>query len=344
MTVSEHPSSPVPSASKKSTLSRRLSVAPMMEYTDRHCRYFLRTLTQHTLLYTEMVTTGALLHGRTDLLDFSHEEHPVALQLGGCDPKALAQSAILAQQWGYKEVNLNIGCPSNRVQEGGIGACLMANPELVAQCVRAMQQEVDIPVTVKHRIGIESNVLGHYTGYETLKKFIETVADSGCNSFTAHARVAILEGLSPKENRNIPSLDYPMVYQLKQDYPELEIILNGGVKTLDEANEHLNYVDGVMIGREAYHNPFILSEADHRIFGDTQPPILDRIQIAENMQTYVEKQLEQGVNLHQITRHMLGLFNGLPGARKFRRLLSELGRNKAAGVKEFQTILDRLMK
>ncbi len=323
-----------------SNICRRLSVAPMMEYTDKHCRYFLRTISKYTLLYTEMVTTGALIHGqRTDLLDFSAKEQPVALQLGGCCPESLAKSAILAQQMGYKEVNLNVGCPSNRVQEGGIGAYLMSKPSLVADCVKSMQKEVDIPISVKHRTGIKSKVLGDHTGYDKLKRFMETVAEGGCKSFSVHARVAILEGLSPKENRDIPPLEYDTVYQLKQDYPELEIILNGGVKTLKEVQQHLSYVDGVMIGRQAYHNPFLLSEADQTIFGDRNIPQQTREDIARAMVSYIEKQSKLGVYLHQITRHILGLYSGQPGARKFRRLLSEQGRNKNSTPEDYLQII-----
>lgn len=324
----------------KKTALRRLSVAPMMEYTDKHCRYFLRLITQHTLLYSEMVTTGALLHGcRSDLLDFSATEQPVALQLGGSDPQALALCAIMAQKRGYKEINLNVGCPSNRVQEGNIGACLMAKPELIASCVKAIQQCVKIPVTIKHRIGVKSSTQGHYMGYERLKYFVEATASAGCKSFIIHARIAILEGLTPKENRSIPPLEYDKVYQLKQDYPELEIIINGGIKTISEAKHHLRYVDGVMIGREAYHNPYILCEADKIIFQDQEASMPTRIQVATAMIPYIKRQLEQGVRLHQITRHMLGLFNGLPGARYFRRLLSEQCRQKTADITTYETVL-----
>ncbi len=325
----------------KSNIVRRLSVAPMMEYTDRHCRYFLRLITQHTLLYSEMVTTGALLHGkRYDLLDFSAQEQPLALQLGGCDPQALARCAVMAQRQGYQEVNLNVGCPSNRVQEGSIGACLMVEPALVAACIEAMQKVVDIPVTVKHRIGIKSRVLGDHTSYAELKSFVETVASAGCQDFIVHARTAILEGLTPKENRDIPPLEYATVYQLKQDYPELNIVINGGVKTISEAKNHLNYVDGVMIGREAYHNPWILREADSSIFGAEKPSMNERIQIATAMIPYITRQLKTGVRLHQITRHMSGLFNGVPGARYFRHLLSERCRHKEADVTTYKKVLD----
>ena len=327
---------------EKTVFPRRLSVAPMMEYTDRHCRYFLRTLSMHTLLYTEMVSANALVFGkRTDLLEFSAKEHPIALQLGGCDPDILAESSVLAQQYGYDEVNLNVGCPSARVQEGGIGACLMAKPDLVAQCVKAMQKEVDIPVTVKHRTGIQSKRSGNCTGYTTLQRFVETVAAIGCNTFIVHARIGILEGLSPKENRSIPPLDYPAVYQLKQDYPALEIIINGGISTLDDTLGHLNHVDGVMIGRAAYHNPYMLVQADRLVFNDYDIPLKQRPDVLNEMAPYIKKQLARGVRLHQITRHVQGLFHGLPGARFFRHRLGEMAGNRQAGMDEYLDFLDR---
>ncbi|MFP5441707.1 MAG: tRNA dihydrouridine(20/20a) synthase DusA [Gammaproteobacteria bacterium] len=306
----------------------RLSVAPMMEWTDRHDRYFLRLLSRRTRLYTEMVTAPALLHGDpARLLDFNTEEHPVALQLGGSDPQQLARAAELGAAAGYDEINLNVGCPSDRVQEGRFGACLMAEPGLVAECVSAMRARVRIPVTVKHRLGIDDQ-----DSYEFTRGFIDTVRRAGCEVFIVHARKAILAGLSPKENREIPPLVYANVYRLKRDFPQLTIALNGGVKTLDEASLHLAQVDGVMIGREAYHNPWILHDADARLFGDDGAPRPTRAQIVEQMIPYIERQLAGGHTLHSVTRHMLGLYHGVPGARAFRRILSTEGVKRGAGI------------
>jgi len=306
----------------------RLSVAPMMEWTDRHDRYFLRLLSRRTRLYTEMVTAPALLHGDpARLLDFNTEEHPVALQLGGSDPQQLARAAELGAAAGYDEINLNVGCPSDRVQEGRFGACLMAEPGLVAECVSAMRARVRIPVTVKHRLGIDDQ-----DSYEFTRGFIDTVRRAGCEVFIVHARKAILAGLSPKENREIPPLVYANVYRLKRDFPQLTIALNGGVKTLDEASLHLAQVDGVMIGREAYHNPWILHDADARLFGDHGAPRPTRAQIVEQMIPYIERQLAGGHTLHSVTRHMLGLYHGVPGARAFRRILSTEGVKRGAGI------------
>jgi tRNA-dihydrouridine synthase A len=297
--------------------SRRFSVAPMMDWTDRHCRFFLRLLSKNALLYTEMVTTGALLHGDTErFLRHDETEHPLALQLGGSNPADLAASALLAQAAGYDEVNLNVGCPSDRVQNNMIGAVLMGHPQLVADCVKAMRDAVTIPVTVKHRIGINGR-----DSYEQLCEFVGTVRDAGCTSFTVHARIAILEGLSPKENRDIPPLRYDIAAQLKQDFPKLEIILNGGIKTLEQCQEHLNTFDGVMLGREAYHNPYLLAGVDHELFGSTAPPIT-RADTLALMRPYVEAHLRDGGSMHHITRHVLGLGTGFPGARKFRQMLS----------------------
>ncbi|MDY7218911.1 tRNA dihydrouridine(20/20a) synthase DusA [Denitrificimonas sp. JX-1] len=299
------------------TLNRRFSVAPMMDWTDRHCRYFLRLITQRALLYTEMVTTGALIFGDTErFLRYNSAEHPIALQLGGSNPKDLATCSKMAEQAGYDEVNLNVGCPSDRVQNNMIGACLMGHPQLVADCVNQMQDAVDIPVTVKHRIGIN----GH-DSYAQLCNFVGTVSEAGCTSFTIHARIAILEGLSPKENRDIPPLRYDVAARLKADFPHLEFILNGGIKTLDECTEHLQTFDGVMIGREAYHNPWMLSELDHRLFDDEQRPIT-RTSVLEQLRPYLVEQMEQGLKATYITRHILGIAQGFPGARRFRQLLS----------------------
>jgi tRNA-dihydrouridine synthase A len=310
---------------------RRISVAPMMDWTDRHCRMFHRQITRHTWLYTEMVTTGALLHGDVARhLDFNGEEHPVALQLGGSEPDDLAKSARLGAQWGYDEINLNCGCPSERVQKGAFGACLMAEPQLVADCVKAMRDAVSIDVTVKHRIGIDNA-----ESYGFVRDFVGTVANAGCKTFIVHARNAILKGLSPKENREIPPLKPEFAYQLKRDFPDFEILINGGIKTLQEIDTHLMHVDGVMLGREAYHNPYLMASFDARYYGDATPP-KSRAQVLEAMQPYIRDQLARfgkagsGLRLNSITRHMLGLTAGMPGARAFRQTLSD-SRKLAAG-------------
>ncbi|AMF95470.2 tRNA dihydrouridine(20/20a) synthase DusA [Vibrio fluvialis] len=319
------------------THSCRLSVAPMLDWTDRHCRYFHRLLSSQTLLYTEMVTTGAIIHGKGDFLAYNEEEHPVALQLGGSNPADLARCAKLAQERGYDEINLNVGCPSDRVQNGRFGACLMAEPDLVAQCVAAMKEVVDIPVTVKTRIGIDDQ-----DSYEFLTNFVTLVSEKGgCEQFTIHARKAWLSGLSPKENREIPPLDYPRAYQLKQDFPHLTIAVNGGVKTLAEAKEHLQHLDGVMIGREAYQSPYLLAEVDQQIFGlDT--PVKKRSQVVQEMYPYIEQQLAQGSYLGHITRHMLGLFQNMPGARQWRRHISENAHKAGAGIEVVEQALAKI--
>ena len=299
------------------TLNRRFSVAPMMDWTAHHCRYFLRLISKRALLYTEMVTTGALIYGATErFLRYHPSEHPLALQLGGSNPADLATCSKLAEQAGYDEVNLNVGCPSDRVQNNMIGACLMGHPQLVADCVKQMQDAVDIPVTVKHRIGINGR-----DSYAELCDFVGTVSEAGCTSFTVHARIAILEGLSPKENRDIPPLRYDVAAQLKTDFPDLEFILNGGIKTLAECAEHLQTFDGVMIGREAYHNPWMMSELDHQLFGDEQRP-MTRTSVLEELRPYLLEHLAQGGKAPHITRHILGIAQGFPGARRFRQLLS----------------------
>ncbi|TXH90942.1 MAG: tRNA dihydrouridine(20/20a) synthase DusA [Pseudomonas sp.] len=299
------------------TLSRRFSVAPMMDWTDRHCRYFLRQLSSRALLYTEMVTTGALLHGDARrFLRYHEDEHPLALQLGGSNPDELAACARLAEEHGYDEVNLNVGCPSDRVQNNMIGACLMAHPQRVADCIRAMQDAVSIPVTVKHRIGINGR-----DSYAELCDFVGTLHEAGCTSFTVHARIAILEGLSPKENREVPPLRYEVAAQLKQDFPDLEIVLNGGIKTLEECQQHLQTFDGVMLGREAYHNPYLLAHVDQQLFA-LERPVISRADALQRMQPYIEKHLAEGGAMHHVTRHVLGLAQGFPGARRFRQLLS----------------------
>lgn len=290
----------------------------MLDWTDRYYRYFARLITRHTLLYTEMVTTGALIHGdRERFLEFDHSEHPIALQLGGSDPAALAECSRMAEDQGYDEVNLNLGCPSDRVQSGRFGASLMLEPELAAECIGAMQDAVSIPVTVKHRIGIDQD-----DSYETLHRFVATVAETGCNTFIVHARNAWLQGLSPKENRDIPPLRYGIVHRLKSDFPQLEIIINGGIKSLGMAEQQLQQLDGVMIGREAYHNPWILAEADRRLFGDDHP-IPNRHQIIELLMPFVQREYASGTPISRITRHILGLFHGQPGAKAWRRHISE---------------------
>ena len=309
------------------TIKRTFSIAPMMDWSDHHCRYFWRLLTRQSLLYTEMVTTGALIHGdRERFLHFNAEEHPVALQLGGSDPVDLAQCARWAQEWGYDEVNLNCGCPSDRVQSGTFGACLMAKPLLVADCVKAMRDACDIPVTVKHRIGIDN-----MESYQELAGFVAPIAEAGCQVFIVHARKAWLKGLSPKQNREVPPLNYPWVYQLKRDFPELTFVINGGIQSLEECETHLTHVDGVMIGREAYQNPWMLAEVDSRLFG-SDDPVASREQVMEQLIPYVSRQLAKGSHLNHITRHILGLYRGVPGARQFRRHLSENAYQKDADI------------
>jgi tRNA-dihydrouridine synthase A len=308
--------------------NHRFSIAPMMDWSDHNCRYFWRLLTKQALLYTEMVTTGALIHGdRKRFLHFNREEHPVALQLGGSDPKDLARCARWAQEWGYDEVNINCGCPSDRVQSGMFGACLMGKPDLVADCVKAMMDSCDIPVTVKHRIGID-----HMESYEQLLAFIEPVAAAGCSVFIVHARKAWLQGLSPKENREIPPLNYPWVYQLKKDFPHLTIVVNGGIQTIEECHDHLEHVDGVMLGREAYQNPWMLAQVDEALFG-MDSPLKSRDDVIAALLPFAEQHLAQGGQLNHITRHILGLYQGIPGARKFRRHLSENAYKKEAGIR-----------
>ncbi len=301
-------------------LSHRFCVAPMMDWTDRHDRFFLRLISRHALLYTEMVTTGAVIHGdREHLLGFHAQEHPVALQLGGSDPKALAEAARIGAAFGYDEINLNVGCPSDRVQSGRFGACLMREPGLVGDCVAAMKAAVRIPVTVKCRIGVDDQEPA-----EALPHFIETVAEAGCRTFIIHARKAWLQGLSPKDNRSVPPLDYPLVYGIKRARPDLEIVLNGGIGDLDQAGAHLDHVDGVMLGRAAYQNPYLLSAVDGRFFGEARPAPL-RAEIVAGLETYTEAHLAAGGRLHQVTRHIVGLYQNVPGARIWRRILSEDG-------------------
>ena len=293
-----------------------MSVAPMMDWTDRHCRYLHRLLSRHALLYTEMVTTGALIHGDVERhLRFHAEEHPVALQLGGSEPADLAHCARLGEQWGYDEINLNCGCPSERVQRGAFGACLMNEPQLVADCVKAMVDVVQVPVTVKHRIGIDKD-----ESYAFVRDFIGTVADAGCKVFIVHARNAWLKGLSPKENREIPPLRYAVVRQLKQDFPHLTIAINGGLNTDALVQEELQHLDGVMVGREAYHNPWWLARWDALYFGAPETTLTREAVEAAMVEYMVREAAEHGTHWYSIARHMLGLRHGLPGARRWRQV------------------------
>ncbi len=311
-----------------------LSVAPMMDWTDRHERFFLRQISRRVRLYTEMITTGAILHGdRARLLAFHADEHPLALQIGGADPVSLAECARIGAGFGYDEINLNIGCPSDRVQSGDFGACLMAKPDVVARAVAAMAAAVDVPVTVKHRIALDDQ-----EEWPSLSGFVRTVAGAGCRHFIVHARKAWLQGLSAKENREVPPLRYELVHRLKQEFPELAVTINGGFTTLDANAEQLALVDGVMIGREAYQNPYVLAEADRRFFG-AAAPVPTRHEIVERMQPYVEQQVAKGVPLKSITRHILGLFNGERGARAWRRYLSENAPGFDGGPAEASALL-----
>ncbi|KAE8175879.1 tRNA dihydrouridine(20/20a) synthase DusA [Photobacterium carnosum] len=317
--------------------SARFSVAPMLDWTDRHCRYFHRLMSKEALLYTEMVTTGAIIHGKGDFLSYNEEEHPLALQLGGSNPVDLARCVKLAADRGYNEINLNVGCPSDRVQNGMFGACLMGEAELVAQCVAAMREVADIPVTVKTRIGIDEQ-----DSYEFLSHFVGTVSEKGgCDNFIIHARKAWLKGLSPKENREVPPLDYPRVYQLKQDFPQLTMAINGGIKTFEEMEQHLKYMDGVMVGREAYQSPYLMAEVDQRLFG-SERPVMKRREVIEAMYPYIERQLANGSCLGHITRHMLGLFQSMPGARQWRRYISENAHKPGAGIEVVQQALAKI--
>lgn len=296
------------------SLKPRISVAPMMDWTTKDYRFFARLFNPNVVLYTEMVTTGAIIYGGANRhLDFNQQEHPIVLQLGGSNPQDLATCTKMAEDWGYNEVNLNVGCPSDRVQNNKIGACLMAEPNLVAECIHSMQKAVSIPVTVKHRIGIDD-----MQSYEEMLHFVDTVAATGCTHFIVHARIAILQGLSPKENRDVPPLRYDDVYRLKQERPHLTIEINGGIKTFEETQQHLQHVDGVMIGREAYHNPYLLAEMGQ--LWNLETP--DRFEIMQQMMPYIHQRVTEGAPLSIITRHILGLFQNLPGARKWRQALS----------------------
>ncbi len=318
-------------------LSRRLSVAPMMERTDRHCRYFLRLLSRRVLLYSEMVGTAALLRGeRQRLIGFDAAEHPIALQLGGADPGELAECARIAEGFGYDEVNLNLGCPSERVQSARFGACLMAEPELVARGVAAMVRAQRLPVTVKTRIGIDER-----DSYGELRSFVRRLADAGCMSFAIHARKAWLSGLSPRENREIPPLSWETVHRLKADFPALEIVLNGGIASLEQAAAELARVDGVMIGRAAYHDPYMLAEADRRFF-DASSPVPTRHQVVAGLLSYIERARREGTPLGAVTRHILGLFQGVPGAKAWRRSLAALAALPGAGAEAVSAAAARM--
>ena len=320
-------------------INRKFTVAPMLDWTDRHCRYFHRLLTKQALLYTEMVTTGALLNGDVERhLRFNAFEQPVALQLGGSESKEMAACARLAEDYGYAEVNINVGCPSERVQKGAFGACLMAEPHLIADCVAAMQAAVNMPVTVKNRIGIDEQ-----QERDSLFNFVETVAQAGCQTFIVHARKAWLKGLSPKENREIPPLNYALVYELKQAFPQLEIIINGGITTLEQCQHHLQFVDGVMVGREAYHNPWLLAQVDSQLYA-APDSFNQRKAVIDAFIPYVEQQLSQGVTLAPMSKPILGLFQGIAGARYWRRYISENAFKSNADAKillqAMQKILD----
>jgi len=320
----------------ENSTSSKVSIAPMMDWTDRHCRFLMRLLSPSTQLYTEMVTAAAIVHGDSaSLLRFDESEHPIALQLGGSDVSWMTEAAVAAARLGYDEININVGCPSDRVKSGHFGACLMACPDTVAQCLASMQNVVDIPVTVKTRIGIDDQ-----DSYEFLTSFIDPLVDAGCQKFVVHARIAILDGLSPKDNRTVPSLNYKRVFRLKRDYPELDIVLNGGVESLQQVDEILPYVDGVMIGRQAYHDPYFLAELERHLKPDYSLP--ERCDIVEQMILYIEQQLDQGEKLNRITRHMLGLFAGQPGARAWRRYLSENSYRDGAAVDVVLAALDAM--
>lgn len=318
-------------------IDRRFCVAPMMDWTDSHCRYWLRLIFPDALLYTEMITTDALLYGdRSRLLAYDPAEHPLALQLGGSDPASMASCARLAEDWGYDEVNINVGCPSDRVQSGSFGACLMAEPERVAACVEAMQAAVNIPVTVKTRLGIDE-----LDDYVHLRHFISIVASAGCDTFIIHARKAWLRGLSPKENREIPPLDYPRVHRLKREFSTLKIVINGGIRTVDEVMQQLHYVDGVMVGREAYQNPYALIGLRGCLYGE-QGLLPGREAIVNEYIEYMRKHVARGVYLKHMTRHILGMFQGIPGAKRWRRYLSERACRPGAGVDVVQAALEQV--
>ena len=311
-----------------SNINRRFCVAPMLDWSDRHQRMLMRSMSKHSLVYTEMVTTGALIHGDAQrYLKYDQGEHPIALQLGGSDPKAMAICAKMAEDAGYDEVNINVGCPSDRVQNGAFGACLMAEPELVAENVAAMQVAVDIPVTVKNRIAIDD-----MEEEETLRRFLSIVSAAGCKTFIVHARKAWLKGLSPKQNRDVPPLNYELVYQMKREFPELELIINGGIETLEECKKHLEQTDGVMVGREAYHNPYLMTDVDQSIYDDINQDKPTRMEVLESYKEYMQQQMSEGVYLKSMSRHLLGLFTGEAGAKAWRRHISENAHKEGAGI------------
>ena len=317
-------------------MNHRFCVAPMMDRTDRHCRYFHRLLTKRSFLYTEMLHSNAILNGDVNkLLEFRAEEHPLAIQLGGSDPSSLAEASIISEEFGFEEINLNIGCPSSKVQKGRFGAVLMREPELVSKCIYAMKKSVSIPVTVKCRIGVDNMDEDAY-----LDKFIKEVSFSGCETFIIHARKAWLSGLSPKDNREIPPLNYQRVYKLKETFPELNIIINGGIKTIKESIEHLNYVDGVMLGREAYDNPFILTEVDSEIFSDAMHPIR-RTDILYKLLPYIQSEIDKGTKISHITKHLMGLFKGFDGAKNIRKYLVSLS-NEVQPVDNYENFLSEI--
>jgi len=318
----------------------KMCVAPMMDWTDRHCRFFLRLLSPNARLYTEMITAAALIYGDAEkLLKFDVAEHPVALQLGGNDPVMMATAADLGAKAGYDEININVGCPSDRVQSGQFGACLMANPDVVASCYKEMKAAIDVPVTVKTRIGIDDQ-----NSYEFLRKFVTTLQAAGCNTFIVHARIAILQGFSPKDNRSIPPLNYDRVYKLKREFPNLNIVLNGGMEKVEQALSHIPHIDGLMIGRKAYREPYFLAELEQAflINKEWRPP--SRYEVVNLMIPYIQQQLSTGIELKNITRHLLGLFAGQPGARAWRRYLSEKAHLPGAGVEVLREALERLPK
>ena len=317
-------------------MNHRFCVAPMMDRTDRHCRYFHRLLTKRSFLYTEMLHSNAILNGDVNkLLEFKAEEHPLAVQLGGSDPSSLAEASVISEEFGFREINLNIGCPSSKVQKGRFGAVLMREPELVSKCIYAMKKSVSIPVTVKCRIGVDDMDEDAY-----LDKFIKELSFSGCETFIIHARKAWLSGLSPKDNREIPPLNYQRVYKLKETFPELNIIINGGIKTIKESIEHLNYVDGVMLGREAYDNPFILTEVDSEIFSDAMHPIR-RTDILYKLLPYIQSEIDKGTKISHITKHLMGLFKGFDGAKNIRKYLVSLS-NEVQPVDNYENFLSEI--
>lgn len=326
-------------ANSASRIDRRFSVAPMMDCTDSHARYFLRLFSENILLYTEMVTAAAVIHGDRDhLLGFNAEEHPIAVQLGGADAKQLAEATRICEQYGYDEVNLNVGCPSDRVQSGTFGACLMARPETVAECVQAMRAATSMPVTVKHRIGIDD-----HDSWDELVSFVQIQIDAGVDALIIHARKAWLNGLSPKQNREIPPLQYEWVYRLKEMFPDTELIINGGIKTMQECRHHLSKVDGVMLGREPYANPYMLTAVDEAIFGHAKTDIPSRKEILERYYPYIEQQLSAGMPLSRVIRHVIGLYHEQPNGRLWRRYLSENAYKKGADIKVLHDAAERVV-